>query len=158
MYRGQPKTVYFWITAILPPLALLLTAAWVWLRWDTLAEAIPIHYTGGGVPDDWGPRTYLWALLGVGLLMYALMLIASFFPQTWRIRGETAKANPALTYRAMGGMLGDFRLAITALFCFMTVWGAAGASGPAWIEAAVTYVLIFVPLVRYLLRLYVFRR
>lgn len=158
MYRGQAKTAYFWVSVILPLLLLLATVCWVALRWDSLPEAIPLHYNGRGQPDDWGNKTMIWLLPGLGLALYATLLVSSFFPNTWKLRSEAARANPALAYAAMGGLLADYRISVTLLLCFLTIWSGLPDPGPGWVCAAAPYVLIFVPLIRYSLRLYVLKR
>ena len=158
MYRGQAKTAYFWVSVILPLLLLLTTVCWVVLRWDALPDAIPLHYDIHGRPEDWGNKAMIWVMPATGLGIYVLLLVSSFFPQTWKIRGEAARANPTLAYAAMAGLIADFRIGATALLCLLTVWGGLSDPGPGWVITAAPLIFLFIPLTRYILRLYVLKR
>lgn len=150
--------VYFWISTVLPAVLLVGTAVGLALGWDRIPAEIPTHFSSAGQPDTWGGKSALWTQTGTGAVLYLALLVLSFFPKLWRLRGIGRSVDPAVALRAMGGLLADFRLTITLLFMFLTAWSALCAPGPGWIQAAASYVLIFAPVIRLLLRLYVLKR
>ena len=91
-------------------------------------------------------------------LLYVLLLVTSFFPKSWRIRGLGRRADPTVALPATGGMLADYRLTIPSMMIFLSLWGVLGIPGPGWIVPAVMFVLILLPLARFLLRVYVLHR
>ena len=150
--------VYFWISVILPLLLLAGTAAWVALTWDAIPEVIPNHFNLAGQPDGWGERGTIWINLGMGLMLYVLLLVTSFFPNSWRVRGLGRRADPNVALPATGGLLADYRLTIPSMMIFVSLWGILGIPGPGWIVSAAMFVLILLPLARFLVRVYVIRR
>ncbi len=149
---------YFWISTILPVLLLAGTAVYLALLWEQIPAEIPTHFGISGAPDAWGGKRSLWIQTAGGAALFVALLVVSFFPQGWRLRGVGRSVDPAVALRAMGGLLADLRIAIAVIFAFLTIWSALCVPGPAWILPVVMFASILVPLARLLVRLYVLKR
>ena len=153
--RGR---IAYWISLILPPVILGSAALYLLLVWDRLPQELPTSFDLAGRPTEWGSKSQLWVLLGVGLASYVLMTAAAFFPKTWKPGVRVTVFNQELVYRLMRELFGELRVCFLLLFAGLSVWCSRGGPGPGWLVSAASLVLTVGPIVRYLLRIYVFRR
>lgn len=149
---------YFWVSVVLPLLILACGAAFLALNWASIPAQIPSNYDFAGRPQEWSGKLSLWGQLGAAAVLYAVLMVVSFFPNTWRVRGVGKRVDPALALRAAGGLLADFRIGVPAVLTFLAVWSSRAEPGPGWVVTPVMLGLLLIPLIRFLLRLYVLRR
>ena len=149
--------IYFWISIILPLAILLGTAVFLALCWKDLPAKIPSNVSLSGEVTGWSGKGMLWIFPGLGILTEIIMTAVGFFPQTWNPGVKITPANRDRVYRLMGELLGDLRIGFAVLFCAITVWIVRLTSGPGWLFTLLIIVSIVVPMLRYFLRLYVFK-
>ena len=134
--------------------ALLLLGATVFaaLRWNTLPEQIPTSFDFAGLPDSYGEKNSLFALLGAGWVMFLVMTVISFFPQTWntgtrrgflrlRISFISSRQRGPQAIQAMADMLAVLRVIIAAMFSWTCLCIVRGVSVGAWFLPTVFGVL-----------------
>jgi uncharacterized membrane protein len=74
-----------WLGQLLPFGLLAAGGLWLWKRWESLPEVLPVHWGFGGRPDRFAPRTVMEIALplflgaGVCLLILGIVLAARTF-------------------------------------------------------------------------------
>lgn len=134
--------------------ALLLLGATVFaaLRWNTLPEQIPTSFDFAGLPDSYGEKNSLFALLGAGWVMFLVMTVISFFPQTWntgtrrgflrlRISFISSRQRGPQAIQAMADTLAVLRVIIAAMFSWTCLCIVRGVPVGAWFLPTVFGVL-----------------
>ena len=150
--------IYQWISLILPPVLLLGTAIYLAVCWKDLPAKIPTNISPTGEVTGWGGKGVLWMFPALGLGTVILLTVVGFFPQTWNPGVKITPVNRERVYRLMGELLADLRIGFAVLFSAVTIWIVRLSAGPGWVFTVLIVISIVVPLLRYFLRLYVFRR
>ena len=150
--------VYQWVSLILPPVLLLGTAIYLAVCWKDLPAKIPTNISMTGEVTGWGGKGMLWIFPALGLGTVILLTVVGFFPQAWNPGVKITPVNRERVYRLMGELLADLRIGFAVLFSAVTIWIVRLSAGPGWVFTALIVISIVVPLLRYFLRLYVFRR
>lgn len=158
MNRALRTRIYWWISMILPAVILLGTAIYLGLIWKDIPAEIPTHFDFSGEPNGWGGKAFLWVLLAIGFIIYLSLAIAAFFPQSWNTGVRVTEANQERVYRLAGELLGDMRLMFAVLFSYLTVQSTRPSPSLGWPMTVLILALVFIPLLRYFLRLLVFMR
>ena len=134
--------------------ALLLLGATLFtaLRWDAIPAQVPTSFSFAGLPDSYGEKSSLFALLGAGWVMFLVMTVISFFPQTWntgtrrgflrlRISFISSRQRGPQAIQAMADMLAVLRVIIAAMFSWTCLCIVRGVSVGAWFLPTVFGVL-----------------
>ena len=150
--------VYQWVSLILPPVLLLGTAIYLAVCWKDLPAKIPTNISMTGEVTGWGGKGMLWIFPALGLGTVILLTVVGFCPQAWNPGVKITPVNRERVYRLMGELLADLRIGFAVLFSAVTIWIVRLSAGPGWVFTALIVISIVVPLLRYFLRLYVFRR
>ena len=92
------------------------------------------------------------------------MLVVEFYPQSWNtglrvnVPGLIKKTGGVRNYRLTRDLLCDLRIGMSALFSAALLWSAFGNGGKLGSAIGIAAVfLVLVPMVRYLVRMYLFR-
>lgn len=124
--------------------------------WPDLPHTIPTHFNGLGKPDGWGGKSSLMGLPIIGLLIYAMMIILSRFPQIYNFPVAITEENAPAQYqmaRTLVIWLGAYIPWMFAYLVWMSVQSAVhkaeGLGG--WFLPA-SMVLCFAPLIIYLMK------
>ena len=149
--------LYPWISLILSVAILLGTGIFLAACWKDLPAQIPNHVSFSGEVNGWGGKGMLWVFPGLGLATVILLTVVGFFPQTWNPGVKITPANRDRVFRLMGELLADLRIGSAVLFSAVTVWIVRLASGPGWVFTLLIAVSLTVPILRYFLRMYVFK-
>ena len=150
--------LYPWISLILSVAILLGTGIFLAACWKDLPAQIPTHVSFSGEVNGWGGKGMLWIFPALGLGTVILLTVVGFFPQAWNPGVKITPVNRERVYRLMGELLADLRIGFAVLFSAVTIWIVRLSAGPGWVFTALIVISIVVPLLRYFLRLYVFRR
>lgn len=94
--------------------------ALVALRWPDLPEEIPAHFNIAGEIDRWGGKGELLVLPAVGLLLYALLTVLSFFPQIWNTPVRVTPENQESIYRSVLDSLLLGKAGLAAIFLYLS--------------------------------------
>lgn len=124
--------------------------------WPDLPQTIPTHFNGLGKPDGWGGKSSLLAVPIIGLVLYAMMMVLSRFPQIYNFPVTITEENAADQYqmaRTLVIWLGTFIPWMFTYLGWMSVQNAMqkaeGLGG--WFLPA-TLVVCFAPLIVYLMK------
>ena len=67
-------------------LLIVLMAVFVIVHWNTLPEAIPVHYDSHGDVDRWASRWEIFVMPLIGLAIYLLLTVLAVCPTRCRRR------------------------------------------------------------------------
>ncbi len=156
-YCGGPATLYQRIAAVLAPAILAGLLVYLAIIYHTLPETIPTHFNFAGEPDGWGSRGTVWILPIVGAVTDITMLLVGLFPQAWNTGTKITVFNRARVFRLVRHLLADLRLGMALMWAAITLFTVRGEGSGGWLLIAVTMFLVFFPILRYFLRLFVFK-
>ena len=122
--------------------ALLLLGAtlYVVLRWREIPAEVATHYSFSGVPEGYEDKGSLLSLLALSWVMYLVLVVTSFFPQTWNMPGRPAfrsfsfggGSRSPRAMQAAADMLAVLRVEMAALFAWLLICTARGVSLGTW--------------------------
>ncbi len=125
-----------------------------------LPERIPTHFSFSGRPDAWGGKDSIWILPGLGVLVYGFLSFSRGRPEWMNVPFSLDKYNPDVLV-----ILNQFLLVTKAsvilvlgVLCWRSVEVAAGrAAGLGIGFLPITMVLVFAPMIAYLVKLSKYR-
>lgn len=113
-------------------LCLLFMGAYLLINWEQIPQQVPIHYNWRGQPDAFSSKISLLFLAGASLLIWLMLTVAAFFPQTWNVPVVITPANEVFVHRCMLGLLCSTKLCMTACFAYIAVRSAQGRALSRW--------------------------
>ena len=132
------QKLWYHIMTGLGLLILLGATLFVALRWSKIPSEVALHYDFLGNPTDYSGKSSLLGLLVMSWVMYAVLVVVSFFPQSWNMPGRPAfrisgfhPQSPGQV-QAAADMLAVMRVELAALFGWLMFCTARGTSLGAW--------------------------
>jgi uncharacterized membrane protein len=123
--RSRAENVVDGLTAIVL-LASFGVALWYW---PGLPARVPMHFNAAGKVDGWGPKSTVWLLPVVGLVLAAFLTVLSRFPHTFNYPCAITPENAERQYRMARLLLGIVKLSTVVLFCTLELMVCSAASG-----------------------------
>jgi len=128
--------------------------------WTDLPGRIPVHFSFSGRPDGWGGKDSIWILPGLGVFLYGFLSFSRGRPEWTNVPFSLDKCDPEVL-----AILNQFLLVTKAsvmlvlgILCWRSVEVAVGRAAGLGIEfLPVTLVLIFAPMIVYLVKLSKYR-
>ena len=151
-FCGGPPTRYQRIAGILAPVILLASIAIILILWRRLPEEIPTHYNAAGEIDGYGGRGTLLILPIVGLVTDLSFALVGRFPKSWNTGKRVTVLNRARVYRLVRDLMADLRLAMALMFGGFGIYLSTLPEHFSGNVTGIMLILIFVPLLRYFLR------
>jgi uncharacterized membrane protein len=139
--------------------ALLLILSWSYLllNYADIPETIPTHYNFEGVADKFGDKSQLFALVGVGTIIYVALYILNYFPHKMNLMATITEENATYQYSIAKKMIRLINLAIAITFSYLSSKSVHNAlNGQVDLDTWMTPVilmLLFAPLAYYLFKL-----
>ena len=158
IYCGGPPTIYQRVAAILAPALLLGLLVYLAAIYCTLPEEFPTHYTFSGEVDGYGSRAVVWLTPILGVFMDLTMWIVGLFPQSWNSGARITPFNRTRMFRLMRDLMADLRLAMAVMWIVLSLFTVHGWWRRGGLFILGIFILIFAPLVRYFLRVYIIKR
>ncbi len=153
-FCGSPTTLWQRILGILSPVVLLGSIAFILIRFPSLPEQIPTHYNMAGEIDGYGGRFSLLLMPLIGLVMDASLVLVGRFPKSWNTGVRITLYNRVRVYRILRDMMAETRLGMALLFAGIAVYQSLTPEHFSGNVIGVLTLLLFVPLVRYFIRLF----
>jgi hypothetical protein len=100
--------------------------------WNQMPHRVPTHFDAGGTPNAYGEKSELLFVPVIAALLYAVLTVLSFFPQSFNYPVPVTDANRARLQSIAVGMLGWLKAELTwtlAYIVWSTVRVAVGRSG-----------------------------
>ncbi len=151
-FCGSPATRYQRIASILAPALLLGTIVYILLVWRSLPERIPINYNMAGEITGYGGRGTLLVMPIFGLVTDLVIALVGRFPKSWNTGVRVTVLNRVRVYRLARDLLADLRLGMAILFGSLAIYHSLMPEHYRGIFVAFTLLLIFVPVLRYFIR------
>lgn len=89
-------------------------------NYNALPETIPQHFNLYGEPDAYGPKSIIWLLPIVGILLYVGMSWLSRYPHIFNYPIEITEENAAFQYKNAVRMINVLATLITCAFAYIT--------------------------------------
>ncbi|MEG0979220.1 MAG: DUF1648 domain-containing protein [Oscillospiraceae bacterium] len=97
------------------------------IKYPTLPQQIPTHFNGAGEIDAWGNKSSIWFLLGVGMILYVLLSVVSFFPSAWNFpTSKMTEKNKIPLYQCMKTFLIATKIEMLAVFFYISIFTING--------------------------------
>ena len=152
-FCGSPTTLWQRILGILAPAVLLGAIVFVLIRFSFLPARIPIHFNAKGEIDGWGGRFTLLVMPIIGLVMDGTLALAGRFPKSWNTGVRITLFNRVRVYRLVRDLLAELRFTAALFFGGFAVYQSLQPEHFSENVIGVIVLLLFVPLVRYFIRL-----
>ena len=152
-FCGSPTTLWQRILGILSPVVLLGAIVFVLIRFPHLPEQIPIHFNAKGEIDGYGGRFSLLLMPLIGLVMDASLVLVGRFPKSWNTGVRITLYNRVRVYRLVRDLLAELRFTTALFFGGFAVYQSLLPEHFSGNVIGVMTLLIFIPLVRYFVRL-----
>ena len=152
-FCGSPTTRWQRILGILSPVVLLGAIVFILIRFPSLPEQIPTHYNMAGEIDGYGGRGTLLLMPVIGLVSDAVVALAGRFPKYWNTGTKITLFNRVRVYRLLRDLMAELRLAMALFFGGFAVYQSLLPEHFSGNVIGLLTLLMFVPLVRYFVRL-----
>lgn len=120
---------YDWIIEITGFLFAVALLALPFFYMRELPERIPIHFNGAGTPDGYGPRSSIFLLPGIGMVVYLLLTILSGFPNLYNYPVKITPENAVIQFTLASRFIRILKVLVLVLFfyiCYQTINTALG--------------------------------
>ena len=136
----RKKPLYNWIFDAICFAMIVATFVIVIVRWQVLPEEIPTHFDFNGNVNGYGGKGTLLVMPIVALVMFAVMSIVEFFPQSWNTGVKITALNAAAVYKYIRMMIVSLKLLTVLLMCSIAVLLCYAISIPVWLT--VIYIVL----------------
>jgi len=89
------------------------------VNYRMLPERIATHFNGAGVANGFGPKSTLWLLVGVELVMYGVMSIINFVPPRVNSRRALTVEQRAEVWRLTLALVGWMKAEMACLLAYL---------------------------------------
>ena len=153
-FCGSPGTRWQRVLGFAAPGVLIAAIAFILIRWPSLPAEIPIHFNARGEIDGYGGRFALLLMPLIGLVMDAVVALVGRFPKSWNTGVRVTLYNRVRVYRLTRDLLAELRFTTALLFGGFGVYMSLLPEHFSGNVVGGLVVLMFVPLLRYFIRLF----
>lgn len=133
--------IVFWIVVI--------------LKYPDMPDSIPIHQDIGGNIDAYGGKSNIFTLPIVATVLYIGLLILNKFPHAFNYPSRVTEKNAEKMYRSATKLVRFLKLSVVILFFMLgldTIYDSGeGVSAFGIWMLPITFLLVFMPLIVYLI-------
>jgi len=87
--------------------------------WKDIPDSIPMHYNVRGEIDRYANKNSIFFLPVVGLVLYVLLTVVTFFPSIWNMPVTITHENKERVYRCIKNLLLFLKAEIMVTFLFI---------------------------------------
>lgn len=138
----------------------ILLAIWICLivNYSKLPETIPVHFNASGVADGFGEKKSIFSLPIVATVMFFGLFLLSRFPRILNYPKKITEENAYVQYLYATRLVRYLNFALVVIFGYLILASILNAQGSAdglgvWFTPLML-VLLFVPLIFYLIKAY----
>lgn len=120
------------ILDFLSVLFLIMMFGYLFNKWFSLPDIIPIHSDASGKPNNWGSKGVMWILPIIALILFIGMTVLTKFPHTFNYPSRVTEENAPKFYllgRQMMKWLNCEIMFIFLIFVWDFIQSAQGADG-----------------------------
>lgn len=111
--------------------------------WGTMPDKLHGHYNSIGAGTGRDDKVYVLFCPVIGLLLYLILTVITFFPNVWSIPVATTEQSKHYIYRCMRTMLLAVKLEMILLFVWITFSMVNQADVSGYVAGAAALVIIF---------------
>lgn len=131
---------------------LVVTIGHLAIAWGSIPDLIPSHYNSVGVVDAYSAKGMILIMPIVGIGLYILITVLSFFPAVWNTPVKITEKNSMFVYQNVRSLLSFTKLGLVITFAHITYKMAHAESlGPEFLPF--TLVALFVPMIWYIVKI-----
>lgn len=99
---------------------LLTTCAYTIVQYSNLPETVPTHFNAAGEADDFGHKSSIFIIPGIGIALYLLLFILNKYPHKHNYMVNITEENALKNYRFSNRVLRFVNLFCVALMAYIT--------------------------------------
>jgi uncharacterized membrane protein len=99
---------------------LLTTCAYTIVQYSNLPETVPTHFNAAGEADDFGHKSSIFIIPGIGIALYLLLFILNKYPHMHNYMVNITEENALKNYRFSNRVLRFVNLFCAALMAYIT--------------------------------------
>jgi uncharacterized membrane protein len=123
-----------------------------------LPETIPIHFNASGQPDNYGSKSTIFILAGIGTIIFTGMTVLNKFPHTFNFPIKITEDNALRQYTNAMRLIRFLKLAIGLIFSLIVLFTGLTAtgkvSGLGFLFLPFTFALIIMPVIYFIIQLF----
>jgi uncharacterized membrane protein len=99
---------------------LFTTCAYTIVQYSNLPETVPTHFNAAGEADDFGHKSSIFIIPGIGIALYLLLFILNKYPHKHNYMVNITEENALKNYRFSNRVLRFVNLFCVALMAYIT--------------------------------------
>lgn len=100
---------------------LILGIIYLSLEWSGIPNRVPVHFNAAGEADNWGSKTAIILMPGLGILIWGVFTMLERYPHRYNYVVKITEGNAALQYRSAVVLMRFLKNTIAFLFAYLTV-------------------------------------
>jgi uncharacterized membrane protein len=120
------------------------------LNWNSFPDRIPKHFNATGQVDSWGGKGELLFLPILGIGLYLLITVLTFFPSIWNMNISYKEENKVAVYQTIKTMMLVLKVILAGVFLYISYYMALAQSMPGYF-LPVVLAAIFAPMLFFIL-------
>ncbi len=112
--RWLPAGRWEWLLEAVTLGVVLFWFYYLTVYWEALPDRVPSGFDWKGAPRGSAPKSFLWVLPAVSLVVYVVMTVASRFPHRGNFPVQVTEMNAPRLYAMARWMLNVIKLQVTA--------------------------------------------
>lgn len=125
---------------------------YLFVKWSSIPDKIPVHYNAAGEVDRIGSKGELLIIPIVAWLMYLGLTVVGRFPKIWNTGVSVTEENKEQVYRILKNMLSTVKLLVVAVFVYITINSSKGISLSVWF-LPIFLILMFGSIIYFIVKL-----
>jgi len=109
------------------------------VKWGSFPEQIPMHFDAAGNITNYGGKGWLFFMPIMSLILFSGLTAVERFPQLWNTGVEVTEENMRRVYGIIKNMIVTLKLAMVAVFVFVSRYQSLSASLPGWFLPAALF-------------------
>ena len=130
------------IMEILSLVLMIGVSLYIFIRWSSIPDKIPMHYNFAGEIDRWGEKGELLFLIAIAWGIWLLITVTERFPKFWNTGVEVTEKNREHVYRTLKYMVKTMKLIIVIIFTYLILHTLTVRNLPGWFLLAFVGLLI----------------